>query len=146
MLLGELRSVLDNCVTDAEFLAHPEVRRAYWRIMEPDREMFIEHDWYEISKGFRRCLRCGVVKCADPENHQNRGCTFVPDIPGSLADAAEVLRAKVADIWFRDVIDATTAPFLRRWRDLIGEHQQLALDTARERFLVFAAALGAVEV
>lgn len=68
-----------------------------------------------------------------------------PAIPGSLADAVEQMRCKVIDTW----LDGTSA----RWSAIENASLMLEADgmidfvvsSPRNRFLIFAAALGVIE-
>lgn len=111
MTIEDLKAISEKCKSDADFLAHPDVRRAYW-------------------------LALGVPQLAG-------AVVFDPcPILGSLPDACEALRAQLAEQEIKDdAIDRTLRDFLGSSCDFANIHL-LAVDMdARDRFMIFAAAL-----
>ena len=142
MTIDELKAISEQCQTDAEFLAHSGVVQAYWLAMRKDtfahdvdillREGATEYTYLNQVWG---CTKCRAVCCGMDHDESVDICDWgeqacsVPDpIPGSLPDACEQLRVKVAEKWHTSsgirtipLCDVSTTP--------------------RDRFLIFAAAL-----
>lgn len=171
MTLTELKAISGSCRTDGKFLANAEVRRVWWRALGDVGPW--KHDGFTpalnvqmqlATKGcWPRQFSCECAKChkwlevnldADhdiplevpmgkflPRYFENDSCTAPGLIPGSLADAVEQMRAKVVEKWNDDAEMRNTF-----FAGSAGLGDDYILHTPRERFMVFAAALHAVEV
>lgn len=143
MTLDELKAISDACKTDAEFLEHVDVRRVYWRAL--GHEGLWEHDW-----GADACKKCLLQK--EYVDFYERGvsvCNSPDPISGSLADAAEALRAKVAEEYNEERgYCRGYMPVAAAVNKTIRKFHRLAYlrDTALDRFFVFVEALGAVDM
>src|SRR5512133_4403865 len=97
MTLTEFKSLSDSIKDDAEFLAHPEVRRVYWQVVEPGK--VFRHDRVPGMPMCRKCKKEIFYPSGIPTPEFSCHCEYPDHIPGSLADAVEVMRAKVAERW-----------------------------------------------
>jgi hypothetical protein len=145
MTLTELQALSDKCGPgpegDRKFLADPLTREAYYKAMGSTTN---GHVWKPSKRhGGEFCSACGF----DRTEAEGLPCS---QPVGSLADAAEELRAKVAEKW-DDFIDTpgTFEAVERLFWDAAVElcpDKVLALEPARICIMVFLCALGAVEV
>lgn len=151
MTLNELMLISAACRTDAEFLTHEEVRRAYWQALDKSNGHKMKK-YGKCSPGRSFCTKCG--------NDEIQARIFSCAIPGSLPDAVEALRAQAAEVfnkwtqWKRPKTteeDIKGDEFYRRL--LFAMNQQGFHDTRawfevtpRRMFSIFVAALGTVEV
>lgn len=159
MTITELKSISDACKSDKEFFAHPEVRRVWWKAMGQDEFThdvdlchipntectFINQQWM--------CVKCMAVCCSVEDDSQDvfdwgqNHCPIASPIPGSPADAIEMLRVKVANGWFVPRDDGSGVGDRRVHLMFYGmSHSCYVLDTLSDRLIVFAKALGAVEI
>lgn len=124
MKLSDFQTLTAN-LSDAEFLSHPEVRRFWWGIVEPDHKH--THQWVlrthdaMMSGVPDECHKC---RTKYRDRIRNGRCDRPDEIPGSLADCVEQMRVKVAEKWHLNVFVCATL---------------------RDRFEAFADALGALE-
>lgn len=136
MTLTELRSISTACKTDADFLSHPEVRRVWWRAMGQNDGGHTMTPYGKASPGRYFCSRCG--------NDEIQADLDPCSIPGSLANAVEQLRKRVISSRKKTKTRAVAETMERPVREVDA---WLAMEASlQQRFVVFAAALGAVEV
>ena len=127
-------------LSDAEFLAHPEVRRVYWKCMGQEGPW--KHQWINTGDDRLDCWECKRRKHADPRR-PDLTCD-APSIPGSLPDAVEQLRAKV--------VAGRKKSAARRAAEKVGDKSSACVDSwlafagPKEAFTTFAMALGALEI
>jgi len=142
MTIHELKQLSDSIESDRAFLAHPEIRRAWWKAMGTTR---FAHSWRRIQTGtdgwIWHCAKCGIHRVDQTSTVFE--CEQPDPIPGSLPDAVECLRQKVAER-VKIPPELTDVELERRY---IGAQQVLGIDYAlelrppRDRFLIFLAAL-----
>ncbi len=142
MTMTELKQIAASCQSNAEFVRNPKVREVYCKCLGT------EGPWLHLAYSDRYlpalCSKCGQ----EYDWPQSRPTCPVPDpIPGSLPDAVEMLRKKVAEKWEASY----------KWRSLLASvcdkvagcrtwEQEIIFATPIDRFMVFAAALGGVAV
>jgi hypothetical protein len=147
MTIEELQAISEKCQTDAEFLGHLEVRRVWWKAIGHERFM---HIWQLVcthnNGDVWSCSKCHTAYIDQTSTPFE--CDVPDRIPWFLPEAVERLREKVVE----NGCVHEKADRLRRAANLVcsvGEWAwvgHIAHDTPRQRFLIFAATLGAVEV
>jgi hypothetical protein len=135
MTLTELKQFSEQCKTDAEFLEHLEVMLVYWKAMR------------HIDNGHSRNTMTGV--CYNCGKHwmvfKDEACI----IQCFLADAVENLRVNVMVMWHDPAVyrSGYLAAEKLGWFEACDNLRAMVVSTTlRDRFMVFAAALQAVEV
>jgi hypothetical protein len=145
MTLDQLKTLSDTYGNDEAFKADIEVRRAYWaclgrtgrRMHTPLPERYTVGLcewcgalWSPARQEWGRGSPDGVWNAIGPD------CPSPPPIPGSLADAAEELRKKVAEKgWDPHIVAIHSELFLTHISTGYVE------DSARDRFIIFATTL-----
>ena len=139
-----LIEISNNCPSDAEFLNHPNVRRAWWKCMGNNGPWKHQIDYNTLLR-VRFCHKCRLT---DPYA-LDADCSMPDPIPHDIANAAEVLREKVAQQWngVPDYDYEVLQAFMERTHAAATDTDELEdgfayfFDSPRQRFIVFATAL-----